>query len=466
MKRFLLLVIAVVLVALAAEHGKAADIYIGSGCKAGEVTDTTAIVLVRLTATPGQDDKGNIPGREGEARLEYGPSEGLSGAVQTPWRQNDPKADWAIHFQLRDLKPGTRYFYRVEYRANSTTTSERSEAFSFVTAPPSNERAAVKFILTTCQDLHGFGTYVPMTAQKPDFCISDGDNVYYDGQGDARNVPEAWQAYQQMFGLPPMKDFYRNVSGYFLKDDHDYRFNDCDPYMKGVWVNAAKKGSPKARFTETQGNRKLDVNWLSAEEGAKVFGQVFPMSEKPYRTFRWGRGIQLWLLENREFRSPNDAPDGPEKTIWGAEQKAWLKQTLLASDADFRIIVSPNPIIGPDRIMKGDNQANINGFWYEGQAFLDWLTENKLTNVVLMNGDRHWQYHSIDKRHGRNIPEFSCGPTDDNHVQPVPPPYDGVDRPYSASRGGFLTIKYDPSRALNFQFFSVKGEPLYEQTIR
>jgi phosphodiesterase/alkaline phosphatase D-like protein len=466
MKRFLLLAISVVLVAFAAERGEGADIYIGSGIKSGEVTDTTAIVLVRLTATPGQNEKGNIPGRDGEARLEYGPNVPLAGASQTPWRKNDPKADWSIHFQLRDLKPATRYFYRVEYRTAANAANERSEVFSFVTAPPPNDRAAVKFILTTCQDLHGYGTYVPMAAQKPDFCISDGDNVYYDGQGDARNVPEAWQAYQQMFGLPPMKAFYNNVSGYFLKDDHDFRFNDCDPHMKGIWVNAAKKANPKAKYTETQGNRKLDVNWLTAEEGAKVFGQVFPMSEKPYRTFRWGRGIQLWLLENREFRSPNDAPDGPEKTIWGAEQKAWLKQTLLASDADFRIIVSPNPIIGPDRIMKGDNQANLNGFWYEGQAFLDWLTEQKLTNVVLMNGDRHWQYHSIDKRHGRNIPEFSCGPTDDNHIQPVPPPYDGVDRPYSASRGGFLTIKYDPSPKLNFQFFSVKGEGLYEHTIR
>lgn len=212
----------------------AADIYLGSGVKSGEVTDTTAIVLVRLTSTPGQDAKGNIPGREGEARLEYGPTESLAGAAQTPWHAANPKADWSIHFQLRDLKPSTRYFYRVEYRTAASATSERSETFSFVTAPAPNDRTAVKFHLTTCQDLHGFNTYLPMAAQKPDFVISDGDNVYYDGQGDARNVPEAWQAYQQMFGLPPMKDYYKHVSGYFLKDDHDYRFNDSDPYMKGI----------------------------------------------------------------------------------------------------------------------------------------------------------------------------------------------------------------------------------------
>jgi hypothetical protein len=83
-----------------------------------------------------------------------------------------------------------------------------------------------------------------------------------------------------------------------------------------------------------------------------------------------------------------------------------------------------------------------------------------------MNGDRHWQYHSIDKRHGRNVHEFSCGPTHDDHVQPVPPPYDGVDRPYSASRGGFMTMQYHPSRTLSLQFFSAKGEGLYEYVMR
>src|SRR6478735_8653831 len=151
----------------------AADIYIGSGVKSGEVTDTTAIILVRLTSTPGQDAKGNIPGREGEARLEYSPTESLASATHTNWQAANPKADWSIHFQLRDLKTATRYFYRVEYRTSPASTSERSETFSFLTAPSPSDRTAVKFHLTTCQDLHGFNIYIPMAAQKPDFVISD-----------------------------------------------------------------------------------------------------------------------------------------------------------------------------------------------------------------------------------------------------------------------------------------------------
>jgi len=443
-----------------------ADVYLGSGVKAGEITDRTAIVVVRLTSTPGQNAAGLIPGTTGQARLHYAANEQLADADTTDWQDARPTADWSIHFRLAALKPASRYHYVVEYRAAADAASQKSEPFSFATAPAPGDRAPVKFILTTCQDLNGPGVYPHMAARQPDFCISDGDNVYYDGQCLARNVPEAWGAYQKMFGLPPMRDFYCHVGGYFLKDDHDFRFNDSDPYMKGVWVNAQKGDKPGARLTESRGNQRLDTAWLTAEEGARVFGQVFPMSDKPYRTFRWGRGIQLLLLENREFRSPNPMPDGPDKTIWGQTQRAWIKETLLASDADYRIIISPNPIIGPDRIMKGDNQANLNGFWHEGQAFLDWLSENRLTNVVLMCGDRHWQYHSIDKRRGRMVHEFSCGPTCDEHVQSVPPPYEGVERPYSASRGGFLEVIYGGDGTLCCQHFSQGGEPLYRYVLQ
>jgi alkaline phosphatase D len=445
-------------------QASSADIHLGSGVKAGEITDRTAMVLVRLTSAPAQDSQGLIPGAAGQARLRYATDQQLSSAATTGWETAQPAADWSIQFRLSGLKAGSRHYYRVDYRPDANAEFQSSDLFSFVTAPPPTERAVIKFHLTTCQDLNGSGVYQHMAAQRPDFCVSAGDTVYYDGQCLARNVPQAFQAFQKMFGLPLMKDYYRHVGGYFLKDDHDFRFNDSDPHMPGRWVNV-RQNDPLAKYTEVRGNQKLDVNWLTAAEGARVFRTVFPMSEKPYRTFRWGKGLQIWLTESREYRSPNDLPDGPEKTIWGAEEKAWLKQTLLASDADYRIIVSPNTIIGPDRILKGDNHANINGFWYEGQAFLDWLKDNRLSNVILMCGDRHWQYHSIDKRSGRTTHEFSCGPTHDDHVQPVPPNYDGVDRPYSASRGGFMTITYQPDRTLTFQFHSSAGAPLYKHSL-
>jgi alkaline phosphatase D len=440
-----------------------AQLFLGSGVKVGEVDDDSAIVLVRLTAAPGQDAAGLIPGKAGQARVEYGIGETFASSRTTGWETAKAEVDHSIQFHLSGLVPAQRYFYRVAWREAEGMPEQVSEIFSWVTSPAPDQRLPVFFHLTTCQDTRGEATYRAMAKQQPDFCVSAGDTVYYDGEGLARNVPQAWEAYQKMFGLPAMKDYYRQVSGYFMKDDHDYRFNDADPYMKGMWVNA-KKADPGARFAETQGNRALDVAWLTHEEGIRVFKQVFPMGEKTYRTVRWGKGVQLWMLEHRDYRSPNAMADGPEKSIWGPEQKAWLRETLAASDADYRLIVAPNPIIGPDRIMKGDNHANLNGFWHEAQNFLDWLKENQFDNVILMCGDRHWQYHSTDRRQGRSIHEFSCGPTCDEHVQPVPPMYDGVERPYSASRGGFLAVRYLPDdRRLTFEFYSTAGEALYSK---
>ena len=36
------------------------------------------------------------------------------------------------------------------------------------------------------------------------------------------------------------------------------------------------------------------------------------------------RSLQLWFVEGRDYRSANDDPDGPQKSIWGKEQRDWL----------------------------------------------------------------------------------------------------------------------------------------------
>ena len=149
------------------------------------------------------------------------------------------------------------------------------------------------------------------------------------------------------------------------------------------------------------------------EEGLRVYREQVPMSEKPYRTFRWGKGLQVWFTEGRDFRSPNTDPDGPDKTIWGAEQKRWLKDTLLASDADWKILVSPTPIVGPDRKNKHDNHSNDN-FTHEGDEFRDFVKEHMPDNFFVACGDRHWQYHSIHPKTG--LHEFSSGPASDDHA--------------------------------------------------
>jgi alkaline phosphatase D len=196
-------------------------------------------------------------------------------------------------------------------------------------------------------------------------------------------------------------------------------------------------------------------------EGQEVFLEQVPMGQRTYRTLRWGKGLQIWLPEGRDFRSPNNMPDGPEKTIWGEEQKQWLERSILASDAAFRILVSPTPMVGPDRSNKRDNHCNA-AFATEGGEFRRWVRDQGLRNFFVACGDRHWQYVSVHPETG--VMEFSCGPASDQHAGGSP----GEDPAYHKFhrvKGGFLSVtvtQVNGTPTCIFRHHDVDGNVVHE----
>jgi len=185
--------------------------------------------------------------------------------------------------------------------------------------------------------------------------------------------------------------------------------------------------------------------------------------------------LQLWWVEGRDFRSPNQMPDGPQKSIWGAEQKAWLKRSLLESDATFKILISPTPMIGPDDASKNDNHANA-GFRHEGDAFFAWMKENGISpaRFFIVCGDRHWKYHS---RNAQGYQEFSCGALNIENARlgRAPGSKDSSDpqgrivQSYTDAKptGGFLHIRLTSGEGnptqLHFRHCDDSGKELYQQ---
>ena len=215
-----------------------------------------------------------------------------------------------------------------------------------------------------------------------------------------------------MYSMDSLVEFHRRVASYFIKDDHDTWVNDSYPTMESHFMG---------EFT--------------FEQGLEIFPQQVPMGAKTYRTFRWGRDLQVWLVEGRDFRSANPDPDGPDKTIWGAEQMAWFKRTVQASDATFRVLISPTPVVGPDRSNKNDNHAN-EGFAWEGNLLREFIASQD--NMVVACGDRHWQYVSVDQVHG--VKEYSSGPVSDAHAGGWRNDMLRPEHQYLNVIGGFLAI--------------------------
>lgn len=464
--------IALLFLALAASPALAAEIHHAQGEMAGEPTANSVLLQSRLTAIPGPelDGDGDVPGAAGVACFEWSESADFAEAKRTGWIRASPESDHIVRTKLEGLKPGTLYHYRLLAGSNEAD-AKAGPTRTFKTLPDPAADAPLSFLMGSCQNYAffmngaegkgkpapaedrrlGYPSYAAMLALKPDFFIGTGDIVYYDhpAKTAAKTLPELRRKWHEQFRFPRMVDFFAVTPAYWSKDDHDFRYNDAD----------------------------LDGKTLPAPTtGIEIFREQMPIhpagdtTSPTYRTHRVHKDLQLWFVEGRDYRSPNAMPDGPDKTIWGAEQRDWLQRTLKESDATWKVIITPTPMVGPDRDSKKDNHTNTRGFRQEADRFFTWLAENGVKNVMSFCGDRHWQYHSV---HPSGFEEFSCGAlNDENAIRGEKPGGKNTTDPeglidqrflYPAPTGGFLQVTVEGrTGGLRIAFVDDEGAVLYE----
>ena len=458
----------------------------GMGIMVGEVSDHSALVQVRLTETDSLVDS-DITGARGVVKFVLTAADkNPEQAVMEQSATAVPERDFITRASFENLRPGTPYVCET-FIGSSVETLRPGPVAEFKTHSGKETADSVRFAVVTGMWYHGFhgrnqnegkqsaSQHDPESSKpiqedksfgypalktilsmEPDFFIGTGDNIYYDKPKELRatSVEAMRQKWHEQFVQPHFLNLFAKVPTFWMVDDHDYRKDDCD--------NTG--------------------NYLPLPETARAvlkeqlpFAPADEMAPKTYRTHRVSKDLQLWFTENRFFRSPNSDPDGPDKSIWGEEQKQWLKDTLLASDATFKILVSPTPMVGPDDLRKTDNHCNVGGYQHERDEFFTFLKENGLDqeNFFIVCGDRHWQYHAIDST---GVEEFSCGALVDanSRLGRLPGDQKGTDpnrlikhlHEQTKPSGGFLMITSEPSddsvpATLKFDFFDERGEELY-----
>ncbi|MFI4848272.1 MAG: alkaline phosphatase D family protein [Gimesia chilikensis] len=465
----------------------------GMGIMVGELTPDSALVQVRLTETDKLVDR-DVKGAAGVVRFTLLPVAAKGGAEikdnpQTVEAVADH--DFIARAAFTGLTPGTKY----ECKTEIGKTAEHLHAgpvAHFETLPGPTLAEPVKFVVVTGMNYAKFhgddridkkqhlienNTNLPQPYSGPDkhlgypaletilklkplFFVGTGDNVYYDTPDNprAKTIPEMRQKWHEQFIQPRYRDLFAEVPTYWEIDDHDYRIDDGD--------------NTGDHHPTPQEGRDMMLEQLP----------VAPMGDKDaktYRTHRVSKDLQIWLPENRMYRSPNAMEDGPEKSIWGKEQRAWLQKTLKESDATYKLLISPTPMIGPDDLRKTDNHCDIGGFRHERDDFFKWLKENGLDqqNFFIVCGDRHWQYHSVDPS---GFEEFSSGALVDANSRLGRKPGDPkstdakgeIKQPYyqDPRSGGFLEVKVTPAdkeqpATLSFLFHDEKGKLLYQHDV-
>jgi len=442
-------------------------VFFTTGFKLGELTDTSVVVWTRLCKEskpvpvaharkeppfksplnfdddmPVNDMDGAVAGAFGQVMIMCKSADTL---FSTAWLPVSSYKDYTLKRKINGLEPNQEY--EIILRARKDTDSPITKISGRVkTAPSRNEIVPVTFTSTSCQyfwdfddSIRGFRVYDSMRNLKPLFHCQTGDFVYYDKPGPmARSVVLARHKWHAMNSWPSLVDFYTNTPVYLQKDDHDMLRDDASPSI-----------SP---FGE-----------LSFEDGLSIWYEQAPVQGKPYRTFRWGKDLQIWLVEGREFRSDNWEADGAGKSIWGEEQKNWFINTVALSDATFKVLVSPTPVVGPDRAKgKNDNHSN-KAFKTEGDWLRRFLSQH---DMFVINGDRHWQYVSVHGETG--LLEFSQGPSSDSHAQGWKQEDKRPEHKFLRVNGGFLAVEVyrEDAPVIRFTHYDVNGIRVHEERIK
>lgn len=442
---------------------------LGQGTMSGEVGQSSVLLQTRLTLGNALDEAGDLAGGKGVVQFEWATNAKFTDSQRTPIQDAVAEHDFVVRAALDGLQPNTTYYYRAIY-GPKTKPTHTGPTCSFSTLPGPASADDVKFIVGSCMNyvkfMHGragnasgpltataedkqlgFPAFATMAKLQPQFFVGTGDIVYYDNPFRvASSMQQLRKCWHEQFRFPRLIEFFKDVPCYWSKDDHDFRYNDSDNETE-------REPLPKT--------------------GIDVFREQLPITsasdtQSPtYRTMRVSKNLQIWLTEGRDHRSANKSPDGPEKTLWGEEQRKWLQSALAKSDAKWKIMINPTPMVGPDDAYKSDNHANLQGFRHEADAFFAWVQENQIENLVLVCGDRHWQYHSV---HPTGVNEFACGAlNDENSRMGVAPgeefgsdPDGKIQQLFTSPEpsGGFLQI--EAGERLRLTHFTDDGQQLYQ----
>lgn len=313
---------------------------------AGGMVTTSDGVDVRLAA------RTVLPNR---VFFEVAENEDFDDSLQSP--SYEAQGKWgSVRHVVTGLKPGTKYFWRPFTQREVAPGSDRPETIYGRTAsfrtPASG--TAVKFAFGSCTSgrTTDYSSFSTAATFEPEFYLHAGDWGYAN-LNSLKHGPDHFQSrWSRMLRVPEMRPLLDATPLMFWQDDHDYQ---------------------------------ADNGWAEtiAPYTVGAFDEFHANSTDTYFDVRWG-DVHIWCLDCRLFATDPAAPDGPDKSRIGADQKAWLKEGMTASDAPLRIVASGMAF--RNKVL--DDAGWHSTYAYERDELLKFFSELPSTTFIL-SGDSH-----------------------------------------------------------------------------
>jgi alkaline phosphatase D len=430
---------------------------ISHGIASGDVTNQSAIVWSRVNDQPAQmnveyDTNANFSNPLSKAAQANSTTD-FTAQAKLDGLKPDTQYYYRVWFSPSNIVNNTNSDTSNDLSATSDI-AEQFEVGTFRTAPSfnmtinSSSSNAISFIWAAdlggqnyCRnaDEGGYSIFKSMQSLSPDFFIANGDMIYADGAcptqgpivnnstnnqtttwtnipGDFKSIADPsvdWNNITEVRSIflehwkynrndTYFKEFLSNVSMYSQWDDHEIindfgsKWPDWNLFStdREGYPNIVKEGRNAFLYYSPVGSDNNNNNDTERDPDTHI-----------YRSFNWGKDLDLFIIDARSYRSQNHIADTPDsnKTMLGEEQLQWLKQELSNSNATWKVISSDVPISIPTgsnaSILGRDGWANGNetnnysyytGFESELTDLLRFIDEQGMKNVVFITTDVHF----------------------------------------------------------------------------
>jgi alkaline phosphatase D len=317
----------------------------------------------------------------------------------------DESSDHTVRVKVTELSPFKVYYYRFVVDGVSTVTGRTK------TAARPDQDVAVRFAFASCQDFVGryYHSWAVLAEQEPnlDFVLYLGDYIYETNgdpdfqQSTSNRKIEIPDGIELLPGVDPnvkaastLAD-YRGLYRQYRSDANLRRAHELYPFI-AIWDDHEFANDcwqdHSTDFNDEQGAEQNTARreaasqaWFEYQPADVPFdaNATYPDDIKIYRALRYGKHVELFLTDQRSYRSDHVIPEGAfgsEKpdgapadlpsyaeagklgqyqslgsrnfvkkpafdeleafvnpTMLGAEQKTWLVNAIKGSDASWKI---------------------------------------------------------------------------------------------------------------------------------
>ena len=357
-----------------------------------------------------------------------------------------PESDFTAKMLLENLPAGQDIFYRVKFRDLSHPEILSEPVVGrFRTAPA--DRRDISFVWGGDVAGQGWGinaddggmlTFATMRRHKPDFFLHSGDTIYADGPLKSEVTLADGKVWKNLMTPEKAKvaetlDEFRAAHKYNFLDDNLRAFNAEVPIFV-QWDDHEVVNNWSASKELPAAYKVRDIHLLAAR-AKRAFHEMYPTREslvepgRIYCNINYGPHLDVFLLDERSYRSPNGANQqaeyGPDAYFLGPNQLSWLKRALLNSRATWKVIASDMPLSiivyddapnkkGSEAVAQGDGPPR--GRELEIADLLRFIKTSGVVNTVWLTADVHYaaaHYYNPDKAQFAEFDpfwEFVAGP--------------------------------------------------------